>query len=148
MVRAGRGCPLPCNCLLKDVLLQEKSVQEHRESGGRGGRGRQPMHCGALLARPVGEHSWVYWPWGKTPLQPFPGATVTGSPKISTARSPGLGGSPAKQREDNSSSRGRCLSPKNERGVGPWRQRAGQSGRQPASLRLMRCPDVPASQPA
>lgn len=37
---------------------------------------------------------------------------------------------------------------KNERGVGPWRQRAGQSGRQPASLRLMRCPDVPASQPA
>lgn len=37
---------------------------------------------------------------------------------------------------------------KKRKGSGGLEAEAGQSGRRPASLRLMQCPDVPASQPA
>lgn len=64
-----------------------------------------------------------------------PGATVPGSPKVSMPNRPRLWESFAKQRKQNLSLGGRCLSPRRERGAGPGGRRLGRvAGGQPYSV--------------
>lgn len=114
----GRGfgeSSSPQFCVSKDVLVEKESVSRSTRVEGAGSRRVGAPCCPNLLTSRAGFSVLV----GDSRPQPSLGATVSGSPKVSMASRPGLWGSPAKQREHNSSG-GRCLSPRKERGVGPW----------------------------